>query len=257
MKEIIKNNKKYCQPNFEHSDSCVSYLKNLDQNRKKIKNRLKPGHPIHTLMSEHEIILDFLEKLEKVNKKIQKMKSYKNHKTLGILEDVSKHLIEAEPHHEREEKVLFPEIEKRGVFGPTEVMRHEHEILRSAKKSLFDLTKNVEKLPFNKLKEKLAELVDLIVPILKDHISKEDNILYPISLEIIQKDEWNKLKEKCDKIGYCCFTPKEINEKLYVCQFCGLKYKEKVWAKKCEEWCKKHKSCNLEITKHAVQEVKK
>lgn len=47
----------------------------------------------------------------------------------------------------------------------------------------------------------------------------------------------------------------EMNEKnnlLYQCPECGLKYKEKEWAEKCERWCKKHKSCNLEITKHAV-----
>lgn len=39
---------------------------------------------------------------------------------------------------------------------------------------------------------------------------------------------------------------------LYKCPECGLEYKEKEWAEKCEAWCKKHKSCNLEITKHAI-----
>ncbi|MEM1574500.1 MAG: hypothetical protein QW755_00220 [Nitrososphaerota archaeon] len=43
---------------------------------------------------------------------------------------------------------------------------------------------------------------------------------------------------------------KEING-FYICEECKLKYKEKIWAEKCEEWCRKYKSCNLEITKHA------
>ena len=38
----------------------------------------------------------------------------------------------------------------------------------------------------------------------------------------------------------------------YQCPKCGLKYKEKEWAEKCEAWCKKYKSCNLEITKYAI-----
>ncbi len=42
-------------------------------------------------------------------------------------------------------------------------------------------------------------------------------------------------------------------KKLYKCPECGLEYKEKEWAEKCEQWCKEHKSCNLEITKHAVK----
>lgn len=47
---------------------------------------------------------------------------------------------------------------------------------------------------------------------------------------------------------------KEVNEEgdiLYQCEECGLTYVEKSWAEKCEAWCKKTKSCNLEIIKHA------
>ena len=39
---------------------------------------------------------------------------------------------------------------------------------------------------------------------------------------------------------------------LYKCPECGFEYKEKQWAEKCEAWCSKYKSCNLEITKHAA-----
>ncbi|MFW9850437.1 MAG: hypothetical protein ACFFF4_14990 [Candidatus Thorarchaeota archaeon] len=40
----------------------------------------------------------------------------------------------------------------------------------------------------------------------------------------------------------------------YLCEECGLRYREEIWAKKCEEWCKSHASCNIEIMQHAVQE---
>jgi len=43
---------------------------------------------------------------------------------------------------------------------------------------------------------------------------------------------------------------------LYECQECHLLYHDEHWAKKCEEWCIKHKSCNLEITKHATKHSK-
>jgi len=39
----------------------------------------------------------------------------------------------------------------------------------------------------------------------------------------------------------------------HICLECGLKYEDKSWAEKCEEWCKKNKSCNLKITKHAIK----
>ena len=42
-------------------------------------------------------------------------------------------------------------------------------------------------------------------------------------------------------------------KKLYSCKICGLRYREKPTAKKCEAWCRTHKSCSLEITKNAVR----
>ena len=42
---------------------------------------------------------------------------------------------------------------------------------------------------------------------------------------------------------------------LFICSICGLKYRDRAWAERCEAFCKGHKgACNLEITKHAVSE---
>ena len=48
----------------------------------------------------------------------------------------------------------------------------------------------------------------------------------------------------------------EEREAFHVCEECGFAYHEKEWAQKCEEWCAKSKSCNLEIIKHAVSLIK-
>ena len=40
----------------------------------------------------------------------------------------------------------------------------------------------------------------------------------------------------------------------YKCSECGLSYKEKEWAEKCQKWCSEHNSCNLEIIKHAIEQ---
>ncbi len=47
---------------------------------------------------------------------------------------------------------------------------------------------------------------------------------------------------------------KELNEDnqiLYQCEECSLKYEEKEWAEKCENWCKENNSCNLDIIQHS------
>lgn len=42
-------------------------------------------------------------------------------------------------------------------------------------------------------------------------------------------------------------------KKYYQCEECGFYYLEKEWAEKCQAWCSKNHSCNIEITKHAVE----
>lgn len=189
---------------------CSIHMEMLQDEAEKLKRALKAGHVIHTMIREHEKILGFLDRLEKTNENIQEMENYNRGKNeFHNLLHIAKHLIEAEPHHKREEEIIFPEVEKRGVYGPPQVMRMEHEEFRTHKKEIFDLAKNVSKMNFDIFKKRLNTTVKLILLTLRDHIFKENNILYPIAVQIIQeKSVWKKMKEQCDKIGYCCFTPK-------------------------------------------------
>jgi len=43
---------------------------------------------------------------------------------------------------------------------------------------------------------------------------------------------------------------------LFQCEECKLLYEERGWAEKCEAWCKEHKSCNIEIIEHAINNGK-
>jgi len=176
---------------------------------KTFKTTLKPGHVIHTMMSEHEKILGFLDELEKINQKIQKMEAYKEGIEFQRLKNITHHLIEADSHHQREETVLFPELRKRGFSCGPDMMEIEHKDLKKYKKKLKKLVERREKIDFSEFKKELAEIVNFLLPVLREHIFKEDNVLYPTALELIKDQKvWEQMKIGCDKIGYCCFTPK-------------------------------------------------
>ena len=188
---------------------CSLHMGMHDDEAGRIKTGLPPGHVIHTLVSEHEMILRFLDELEAVRQAAQKMTDYSSNKDeVKKLTHIAEHLVGAEPHHKREEEVLFPEVEKRGVFGPPQVMRMEHEDLRRRKHELIEILEIVDKLDFNAFRKRLDATARFIVLTLRDHIFKENNILYPMALQVIpDKNSWDKMKSECDKIGYCCFTP--------------------------------------------------
>ena len=45
--------------------------------------------------------------------------------------------------------------------------------------------------------------------------------------------------------------------KIHQCRICKLSYAEEKWAKECEKFCKKHKSCSITITSHSIQNNQK
>ena len=50
-------------------------------------------------------------------------------------------------------------------------------------------------------------------------------------------------------------TVSKHDREYYLCEECNFAYKDKETATKCEKWCKEHHSCNMEITKYAVDKI--
>ena len=190
---------------------CDIHMEVLRGELDKIKTEIEPGHVVHTFIAEHDKILGFLTELEEINFKIQKLERYDiSVEEFEKLKTVVDNILDAESHHKREEEVLFSEIEDRKITGPTRIMRMEHDDLRAKKKFLKQVAQEVSKLEFSEFKEKVDETAKYIIFNLRDHIFKENYILYPTAIESIKEKEiWKDMKKRCDKIGYCGFTPKE------------------------------------------------
>jgi len=188
---------------------CPIHLEVLGEQLQQMRARLPKGHVVSTLVNEHDAILGFLDLLQQVNETIQRMPEYPGQTPeFRQLAHIAEHLVGAERHHQREEDVLFPELEKRGMYGPRTVMREEHRQLRPRKHALKELVEGVDGHDFGDFKRQLGALAGFIVPTLREHIYKENNILYPMALQVIEDEQvWQKLKGDCDAIGYCCFTP--------------------------------------------------
>lgn len=167
-------------------------------------------HPVHTLMEEHKVINNTLQELKDFLVRLKERKSYEE---LGEdedkLKDVAHHLVEAESHHQREEDVLFPLVEKHGVTEPPKIMKMDHVEFLKRKKELYKISQNPRDYDFTLFKQKVDELGGYLAEQLSSHIFKEDNILYQIALQELTEDEWKEVKHECDKIGYCCFTPED------------------------------------------------
>ena len=180
--------------------------------------QLKDNHVINTMITEHEHILEMLDELEKISLKLSDCNQGSAIVYRDRVNKLAIKIIGAEPHHKREEEVLFPAMEENGFSGPTECMRMEHEMMRKMKQALKDETENSEEsccCDWKNKNNKISQLISELCSTLRAHIDKENNILYPMALQSITDDtKWEEMKIKCDEIGYCCFCPtiKEIDK---------------------------------------------
>lgn len=182
----------------ELQEFCKVHLKAVREKVEEIKEELEEGHPIKTMILEHEEILDSLDELEELKDELGDM----DDEIKERLQKNAEHLVEAEKHHEREEETIFPRMREKGITGPPRMMEDDHEKIWPKKKRLKELSEE----PGENIEE-IKELIDFLGLNLRDHIFKENNILYPSALK--QIDGWDKIKRECDDIGYCCFTPSE------------------------------------------------
>ena len=176
--------------------------------------KLPAWHPITILKDEHKIIKRNLKKLKRILEKLKTAGSFeKARHQINTLKELSHFFLETEKHHQREEEAIFPRLIAHGVTEPPEIFKEDHVEFKTKKKSLFEITMNAQTKDFKEFVEALSPLIEFLVKNLDEHIYKEDNILYPMSLETLEKDEWKDVRKKFDAIGYCCFVPVDFQPK--------------------------------------------
>lgn len=188
---------------------CAIHLEVLEGELAGFRSSLPANHPLAIMIAEHDRILGFLVQLEQLNRRLQKLGQFDAaNPDFTLLRTIAENLIAAENHHQREEQALFPAMEERGVTGPPHIMCLEHDALRIRKHALLELAERVATMDYEEFKAALAETAGYVVFNLRDHIFKENNILYPSAIETItEASAWDAIQAKCDAIGYCPFTP--------------------------------------------------
>lgn len=185
--------------------------KQLGIESKKIK--LPAWHPIRICMDEHKIIKKNLKKLKTILKKITALGSFeKSKRQINAMKELSHFFVETEKHHKREEEALFPRLEAHGITEPPQIFKEDHVEFLAKKKEFYN-TMTAEHKDFKKFLGAITPTIEFLAKNLDEHIYKEDNILYPMSLKTLEKNEWKEVRKKFDAIGYCCFAPADFKKK--------------------------------------------
>jgi hemerythrin-like domain-containing protein len=156
----------------------------------------KAEKPTEILSDEHRVIERVLGALEQLMRLPVSDSVERWQKALEFL----RHFADA-CHHFKEEKVLFPAMEAHGIpneGGPIGMMLAEHEEGRAHVRSMLAA---VEQIAAGK-----AASVDLLLShagayltLLREHIQKEDEVLFPMADEVIPQDEQRQLLRRFEQ----------------------------------------------------------
>ncbi len=166
------------------------------------------GHPIHTFKEENRALQREIKELKSLFAKLKEAKSQEE--ILPLFRDIHRHfnaLADVEKHYLRKENLLFPYLEKHGVTGPPQVMWGKHDETREFLKAVFEVLKESDKISV----EEARAMVDMVflpaVESVDGMIDKEEEILFPMTLDTLNEEEWYEIYRQSPEIGFCLYDP--------------------------------------------------
>lgn len=170
-----------------------------------LRDRLPANHTLRKILAEHELIRCFIADLKDVIDNIQQLDQLTDtcceYRKLAHIID---HLGAMVEHIDEEEDVIFPFLARRSWPSLCTAARDDHVYIRIALDDLARLRVTIGAISFREFKARLSSIAGYLCPAMTEHLFQEDNIIYPIAVEVISnKRLWQRLKAVCDDIGYC------------------------------------------------------
>jgi len=89
-----------------------------------------------------------------------------------------------------------------------------HDQIREIEKGYYELLDEWEEVGFHAFRVRMDNISSALAEKFSDHFYKENKILFPAAMFVIEEGEWRGIREEFDEIGYCCFTPEDAKVSL-------------------------------------------
>ena len=164
------------------------------------------GHPVDVMLKENIELKKTTASAYGLLSDIEKSDESELPGQLLKLRGLYNNLFDVDKHYQRKEYLLFPFLEQKGITGPPKVMWGKHDEIRELIKGSIEIlqTENIAK------EELAAASTIVLLPALKgidDMTVKEEEILFPMSLDTLSEKEWYEISKQSLEIGYCLYDP--------------------------------------------------
>ena len=168
------------------------------------------GHPMDTLRAENVALGEVISQYYALAKEVKEQHCERPLSELLLsLRSIFNRLMDVDKHYLRKEYLLFPYLEQHGVTGPPVVMWGKHDEIRKLLKSAIAVLSG-ETSDMASLRAHIVETFDPAVEMLDSMITKEEMILFPMTLDLLSEAEWYHIYQETPEFGYCLYDPQTV-----------------------------------------------
>ncbi len=164
------------------------------------------GHPVDVFKQENLELKKVTGKTRDLLDSVPKVpeKTFGNFR--NVLLSCFNDLMDVDKHYQRKEYLMFPYLEKKDITGPPKVMWGKHDEIREQLKGCMALLKESE-LTKHDLLESLELIFYPVVKALDDMIQKEEEILFPMAMDVITEEDWWNIHQQTLEFGFTLYDP--------------------------------------------------
>lgn len=164
------------------------------------------GHPVDVFIHENKEIKKIIEKAGNLLHSLDKVPDDNFRNFVLVLQTSFNELMDIDKHYQRKEYLVFPYLEKNEITGPPKVMWGKHDEIRDQLKGCIALLRE-EGLSKQDLSDALELLYFPALKALSDMIQKEEEILFPMCMDVLTAEDWWSVHQQTLEFGFTLYDP--------------------------------------------------
>lgn len=167
----------------------------------------QPGHPIDTFRRENTALKQVITTMREAFAEIAKLDRAADAKEVVFrLRQSANEMMDLDKHYQRKEHALFSCLERHGITGPSKVMWAKDDDIRNLVKQMNQAAHDCGPTA-GEVGQLVAKYAQPALSAVEEMIFKEENILFPMSLQTLTENEWAEIWSASPQYGWCLVEP--------------------------------------------------
>lgn len=169
---------------------------------------IQPGHPVDTFRRENAALQEVIARMRALFADAGKLEDGADAAELVYrMRQSANDLMDIDKHYQRKEHALFSCLERHGITGPSKVMWAKDDEVRSLLKQMNQAAHDCGSTAAS-VRQFFTQSAEAALLAVEEMIFKEENILLPMSLQMLTEGEWAEIWAASAQYGWCLVEPR-------------------------------------------------